>query len=96
MVIRIFTVASAELISKPVSLVSMVRTGGRGGKDREFRVEGLGTLRGNGRGSQPTPLRSAAAPSLGSCARRLSTTLFPKAATASTGKKEKEKEEEKG
>lgn len=32
MVIRIFTVASAELISKPVSLVSMVRTGGRGEK----------------------------------------------------------------
>lgn len=36
-VIRIFTVASAELISKPVSLVSMVRTGQ---KEQEFLMEG--------------------------------------------------------
>lgn len=41
MVIRIFTVASAELISKPVSLVSMVRTGE---KEQEFFVEGLEDL----------------------------------------------------
>ncbi|CAM9959271.1 unnamed protein product [Rangifer tarandus platyrhynchus] len=46
-VMRIFTVASEELISKPVSLVSMVK------------------------------------PSEGSSALRLSTTLFPSAATAS-------------
>lgn len=38
MVIRIFTVASAELISKPVSLVSMVRTGEN---EQEFLTEGL-------------------------------------------------------
>lgn len=37
-VIRIFTVASAELISKPVSLVSMVKTGQ---KEQEFLMEGL-------------------------------------------------------
>lgn len=57
--------ASAELISKPVSLVSMVRTGGRGGKDREFRVEGLGTLRGNaGTAADLSPHRSGARPHL--------------------------------
>ncbi|KAL2300459.1 hypothetical protein Nmel_010100 [Mimus melanotis] len=50
-VIRIFTVASAELISKPVSLVSMVSTEG---KHREFHqechVEGLGATTGTERG----------------------------------------------
>ena len=39
-VMRIFTVASAELISKPVSLVSMVRTGER----TDFLTERLGKI----------------------------------------------------
>lgn len=46
-VMRIFTVASAELISKPVSLVSMVRTGGTEG---EFLMEGLKNHGGNSKG----------------------------------------------
>jgi len=53
---RIFTVASAELISKPVSLVSMVRTGE---EEQEFLTEGLQDLTGNAR--QTTELGSGAA-----------------------------------
>lgn len=83
-VIRIFTVASAELISKPVSLVSMVRTCGGGNSTPSEGLQGFRDPQ-HGQGQSPAlPL-----PSLGSCALRLSTTLFPKAATASTGEQER-------
>lgn len=77
-VMRILTVASAELISKPVSLVSMDSTG----THTHTRAPSL-----------KCPFffflqcyvwRLSAVPSLGSCVRRVSTTLLPRAATAST------------
>lgn len=107
-VMRIFTVASAELISNPVSLVSMVRTAGRGGEPvgktgnsiGKFRRERAGIPWGKGGNSMGGKTGNSMgeklgipqeqthpSPSLGSCALRLSTTLFPKAATASTGGK---------
>ena len=45
---------------------------------------------------QPHLTRESVPPSLGSCALRLSTTLFPKAATASTGEKKQRRGSERG
>lgn len=75
---RIFTVASAELISKPVSLVSIDST--KADKGNNGTLLSYGTMTVN-------PLavyRSLYSPSAGSWVRRVSTTLFPNAATAST------------
>lgn len=77
-VMRIFTVASAELISNPVSLVSIDSTKadkGIHGTPQSYRTMTANSL---------SVYWSLYSPSAGSWVRRVSTTLFPNAATAST------------
>lgn len=79
-VMRIFTVASAELISKPVSLVSIDST--KADRESEKHCSSREQYSEATLTSQPC---TQYLPSAGSWTRSISTTLFPNAATASTG-----------